>query len=86
MILCNLVTTNCGGLQSQNVNPPKQNQGKMVNMITHPQWVRKHYIPEGGPNISTAKCDTNLRSTPFMYIYISLGSRIVESNLGEQTV
>ena len=32
-------------------------------------FVRKHYIPEGGQNISTAKCDTILRMTPFMYIY-----------------
>ena len=39
-------------------------------------FVRKHYIPEGGQNISTAKCDTNLRMTPFMYIYI-LGGFII---------
>ena len=31
-------------------------------------FVRKHYIPEGGQNISAAMCDTNLRATPYMHI------------------
>ena len=46
-------------------------------------FVRKHYIPEGGQNISTAEFDTNLRMTPFMYIYISLGSKIGWSRIVE---
>ena len=43
-------------------------------------FVRKHYTPEGGQNISTAKCDTNLRMTPFMYIYISIWGDICSQN------
>ena len=49
-------------------------------------FVRKHYIPEGGQNISTAECDTNLRMTPFMYIYISLGSKIGWSRIVESRI
>ena len=47
-------------------------------------FVRKHYIPEGGPNISTAKSDSNLRATPSMYIYILIRAEIREQNFKEQ--
>ena len=43
-----------------------------LSPLKHANLIPPNYIPEGGQNISTAKCDTNLRMTPFMYIYISI--------------
>ena len=54
-----------------------------VSTVLVISFVRKHYIPEGGQNISTAKCDTNLRA---IYIYPFRKQNCGKQNLGVQTV